>query len=138
MWLLALAWVAIFPMEPYMVIDWLTLSLSQIDPRVLISLQLIFHISGMQIQQKIEHLNVRVWSRKHVRSATKQIVPWRQNGQLLDGLKIMTKLELEATFQTYTKQKESFFVYATSKTIVLYMVFHSISICYCFKKIQKK
>ena len=37
----------------------------------------------------------------------------RQNGRLVENIfKIMTKLELQATFQTYTKQKESFFVYA--------------------------
>jgi hypothetical protein len=67
-------------MDCYAVIDWLMLALSQIDPRILISLQpifhitvvahlayhvhksgrktsiIIFHITVMRIRQKMEHI----------------------------------------------------------------------------------
>ena len=47
-------------MDSYTVIDWLTLTLMQIDLHILISLQPIFRILVMQIQQKNgTHLNVR-------------------------------------------------------------------------------
>jgi len=68
------AWVAIFPMDSYTVIDWLMIALSQIDPHILISLQPIFHISVMRIWQKMEHIKRKI-EIPHVRSATKRIIP---------------------------------------------------------------
>ena len=91
--------VAIFPTDSYTVIDWLTLSLSQIDPHILISLQPIFHRSVMRIRQKRN-----IFKRKnvipHVRYAIKLTIPcsyWCESDYLIQKFTTQSRKLLDST-----------------------------------------